>query len=119
MKKFFVVFTLSLAGVAWGFGTAAGDTRAPSTQNFVMECGGATINIVSPTFSALAAQIVGSTGTAVLQRAVLSDGTVLFEQPSFQAHKADALTTCTQAFLGETVTVTVLMTPQGNDRPNQ
>ncbi len=73
------------------------------------------MTIVSPVFSALAAQIVGTTGVAILQYAVLSDGTVLYEHPSFKAMKASALTTCTTPLFGGTVTMTVLMSPQ-NER---
>jgi hypothetical protein len=76
-------------------------------QTFTLECGGNTVTVVSPTDAARAAQIVGATGVGVLQR-VLFEGTVLFEQPSFQALKDSAFTTCTQ----DGLTVVVLMTPQ-------
>jgi hypothetical protein len=112
MRQLVFVVTFVILSVLSGSETAVGDTKAPSTQTFTMECGGATVTIVSPTFSARAAQVVGSTGAAVLQRAVLSDGTVLFEQPGFQAHEPSALTTCTLVLGEDMLTVTVLMTPQ-------
>ena len=115
MKQIVAVLTLSVAALAWGSGFAAGDTRAPSTQTQVLQCGGATVTIVSPVWSARAAQVVGSTGVGVLQQVALSDGTVLFEQPSYGAHDPASLTTCTVAFLGETLTLKVFMTPQGKN----
>ncbi len=108
------LIAFSLAGVLASSASLLGDTRAPSTQTFVINCGGATVTIVSPVFAALAAQVVGSTGTAILQQVVLSDGTVIFEHPSFSALKSSALTSCTVALPEGTVTLLVLMTPQRN-----
>ena len=113
MKRIVPVLTLCVAALGWGSGFAAGDTKGPSTQTLVLECGGATVTVVSPVESARAAQVVGSTGVGVLQQVTLSDGTVLFEQPSFEAHDPASLTTCTVAVPGDTLTLKVFMTPQG------
>jgi len=117
MRQLYVAVTLCLAGVVGNSGTVAGDTRAPNAQTFEVHCGGSTLTIVSPVFSAKAGQVVGTTGAAVLQYAALSDGTVLFEHPSFNAHKPSALTTCTLPFPEGTITVVFLMTPQGQGKP--
>ena len=111
---------LALAVVALGVagaGTLAADNRAPNRQTFVLECSGATVTFVSPVERASAAQIAGATGVGVLQQVVFSDAsgsTVLFEQPSFTALRSSALTTCTVAVPEGTLTLTVLVTPQGN-----
>jgi hypothetical protein len=118
MRRFTVAVMLSLAGAIWGSGAVSADTRAPSTQTFVIECGGMTVTVVSPVFSARAAQVVGTTGVAILQQVVLYDDfgvTVLFEQPSVRALRASALTTCTLATPEGTLVLTVLMTPQGRN----
>jgi hypothetical protein len=46
--------TFFLAGQIWSSGTVAADTRAPSAQTFVLECGGETITVVSPSVPAAA-----------------------------------------------------------------
>jgi hypothetical protein len=117
MRPMRAVVTLVLV-VAIGLfsgGLATADTNAPSTQTIVLNCGGTTVTFVSPTFQAKAAQIVGTTGTGVLQRVVVTDSsgtTVLFEQPSFSKLEAEKLTTCTDAIPGATVTLILLATPQ-------
>ena len=113
MKQLFLIVTFCVAA----FGTARADTRAPSAQMFVLECGGATVTFVSPTEPARAAQVLGTTGVGVLQRVVFSDEsgeTVLFEQPSFDALKPSALKACTLSVSEGTFTFVVLLTPQGD-----
>jgi hypothetical protein len=115
MRKLFLTATVCLTGVVWSSGTASGDTLAPSVQTFVVNCGGAAVTFVSPVEPARAAQVVGTTGVGVLQQVVFSDGSggiVVFEQPSFQALKSSALTTCTLPVPGGTLTLVVLVTPQ-------
>ena len=109
--------TVFIVGGALSSVAVVGDTGAPSRQTFVLDCGGLTITVVSPIEPAAAAQVVGTTGVGVLLRVALSDGTVLFEQPSFQAHKASAITVCTSSFGTETLTLAVMMTPQGEHNP--
>lgn len=117
MRQLVVVGALFIVGVFSHSETVVADTKAPSTQRFSMTCGGVTVTIVSPTFSARAGQVVGATGVGVLQRVTLADGTVLFEQPSFEAHDASALATCTSVFGEDTLTFNVLMTPQREHNP--
>lgn len=115
MKRLWLGMGLCVAAVMSGSGLVRADTRAPSTQTFVLECDGATVTIVSPTFSAAAAQVVGSTGVSILQR-VTSNGTVLYEHPSFGGLQSSAarLTVCTFPLGGgESLTLHVLNTPQG------
>jgi hypothetical protein len=109
MRQILGLLTFCAAIVPWSTASIRADTHAPGVQPFTIECGGSTITLVSPNEPARAAQIVGTTGVAVLQQ-VLFEGVVLFEQPSFQALKDSAVTTCTQG----PVTVVVLMTPQTN-----
>jgi hypothetical protein len=111
MKRLLVNVTAAIIGAVGLSGTALADTRSPHAQTFVLSCGGASVTFVSPVEQARAAQIVGTTGAGILQRVVFS-GTVLFEQPSFQALKPSALTTCTQPVPGGEVTLIVLVTPQ-------
>jgi hypothetical protein len=112
MRQFFVAAMGCLVGITSMSHMVVADTRAPSTQTFVLECGSATVTVVSPVESARAAQIVGTTGVGVLQQVTFS-GSVLFEQPSFRALKPSALTSCTTAVPGGTLSMVVLVTPQG------
>jgi hypothetical protein len=74
MKKLFPLVPLCVAVMMWSAGEAGGDTRAPSTQTFVLDCGGTTVTVVSPVFSARAGQVVGTTGVGILQQVVFGDG---------------------------------------------
>jgi hypothetical protein len=119
MRQLSLILAVALSSVVWDVPSAGADTRAPSAQIFVLECGGASVTFVSPNEPAQAGQVVSTTGVGVLQRVVFSGSsgeTVLFEQPSFQAHKTSALTDCTLAVPGGTVTFVVLATPQGRQR---
>ena len=107
MKRTRLLVVSAVAALATS-APAMADTNAPSAQTFVLNCGGTTITFVSPTFAARAAQIVGTTGTAILVRVVDSAGNVLFEQPSFKALRPSALTTCTL----DGIAFIVLVTPQ-------
>jgi hypothetical protein len=112
--------TFFLASLLSSFGPVLADTRGPSAQTFVLECGGETVTVVSPVEPAAAAQVVGTTGVGVLLQVAASDGTVLFEQPSFQAHNSSpvtALTICTVPLNQDTITLVVLMTPQNEHEP--
>ena len=109
MRQVLGFLAVCAAIVPWSTASIRADTHAPSRQTITLECGGSTITVVSPTERAEAAQIVGTTGVGVLQQ-VTFEGVVLFEQPSFQALKDSALTTCTQ----DALTVVVFMTPQAN-----
>src|SRR6185503_11964288 len=105
-----VTLVLVVAVGLFSGGSAMADTHAPSAQTFVLNCAGATVTFVSPTFQAKAAQIVGTTGVGVLLRVVLTDSsgsTVLFEQPSFSKLAPAKLTTCTDSIPGATVTLTL------------
>lgn len=112
MKRFCVVVTICIGVASWSLGSVSADTRAPNAQRFTLECGGATVMVVSPVEAARAAQILGTTGVSILQQVTFS-GTVLFEQPSFRALSPSALTTCTTGPL----TVIVLNTPQSQRNP--
>lgn len=116
MKRLVQAAVLCLVGVVGASTPLAGDTNAPNRQTFTINCGGATITIVSPVESARAAQIVGTTGAGILQRVTFA-GAVLFEQPSFQAHDPAALTTCTFPVPGGELTFDVLFTPQAGRKP--
>jgi hypothetical protein len=107
MRQVLGSLAVCAALVPWSSASIKADTNAPNRQTFTLQCGGSTITVVSPVEAARAAQIVDATGVGVLQQ-VMFEGVVLFEQPSLQAHKGSALTTCTQ----DALTVVVLMTPQ-------
>ena len=117
MRQILGFLAFCAAAMVWNVASAQADTHAPSTQTFTLVCGSAIVTVVSPTEAARAGQIVGATGVGILQRVLFADSpgeTVLFEQPSAQALKASALTSCTQAVPGGVLTVVVLTTPQGN-----
>jgi hypothetical protein len=100
----------AIAAVALTTGNSAlADTHAPSTQTFTQTCGGTTITVVSPTEHAEAAQVVGTTGTGILELVEDGNGNVLFEHPSYEALRSDKLTTCTE----DGLTFIVKMNPQG------
>jgi hypothetical protein len=109
MRTVLGFLTFCAAVVPWSTATIRADTHAPSVQTFTLDCGGHTITVTSPIEAARAAQVVATTGVSVLQQ-VRFEGVVLFEQPSFQALKDSAMTTCSQ----DGLTVVVLMTPQAN-----
>jgi hypothetical protein len=94
--------------------TAEADTHAPTTATVVLQCGGETVTFVSPTSSAEAGQVVGSTGVGVLQLVLFVDGsgsTVVFEHPGFHAHKPSKLTTCTETLPEGTLIFVFLQAP--------
>jgi hypothetical protein len=105
--RLLVIGAITSAAFVMG-SSARADTHAPSAQMFTQTCGDTTITLVSPTERAEAAQVVGTTGTGILELVTDGDGNVLFEHPSYKALRPDKLTTCTE----DGLTFVVLMTPQ-------
>jgi hypothetical protein len=48
MRQLSLILAVALSSVVWDVPSAGADTRAPSAQIFVLECGGASVTFVSP-----------------------------------------------------------------------
>jgi len=103
LAMLFLVYALAIAG------SAVADTKAPSSQQFQLTCGGNPVTFVSPVGPAEAAQIVGGTGVGILQEIVSPSGDVLFQHQSSGALNPNKLTTCSD---GDGFTYIILVTPQ-------